>query len=319
MAASISGITFCAGLLLKRSHPLGYIVGATLVGSLVGGIIYALLGPQQSQLELLGHVTLELLPLNLPHFGPQHWLFAEMAIPQAMAIAVLGLAQSLVIARDLKTSTSITIDLHKEVFSQGISNALGPFFSAFAGSGSFNRTSVAVEMGSRTPLAGLVAAIGVVLMAFVLGPVLTWLPMPVIGGVMALVGACMIKLDELRPMRNRVDGPLFLVTMLAVVFLSLEAGILVAVAASVIFFVVNASRINWTVQREGNQERIVATGNLFYASMDPLADHLRTTTSVNTVLDLRRVSYCDAAARRVLETIRRERRSHGGALEVQTS
>jgi hypothetical protein len=37
------------------------------------------------------------------------------------------------------------------------------------------------------------------------------------------------------------------------------------------------------------------------------------------VLDLRRVSYCDAAARHVLETIRHERRSQGGALEVQTA
>jgi MFS superfamily sulfate permease-like transporter len=159
----------------------------------------------------------------------------------------------------------------------------------------------------------------VVLIALALGPALTWLPMPVIGGVMALVGAGMIKLDELRAMRNRDDGPVFLVTMLAVVFLSLEAGILVAVAASVIFFVVNMSRINWTVQRAGSHERIVATGNLFYASMDPLADHLRSTTAVNTVLDLRGISYCDAAARHALEAIRRERWSHGRALEVQTA
>ena len=93
------------------------------------------LGPVQSQLELLGHVTLQALPLNMPRLGPQHWLFMEQVVPQGVAIAVLGLAQSLVIARDLKASAARNLDLHKEVFAQGISNALSPFFSTFAGSG----------------------------------------------------------------------------------------------------------------------------------------------------------------------------------------
>ena len=169
-AATISGITIAAGLLLKKRWPRSYVVGAVLIGSAVGGMIYALLGPVQSQLELLGHVTLQALPLNLPRLGPQHWLFMEQAVTNAAAIAVLGLAQSLVIARDLRAN----LDLHKEVFAQGVSNAFSPFFSTFAGSGSFNRTSVAVEMGARTPLAGMIAACAVVLIAWALGPFLTF-------------------------------------------------------------------------------------------------------------------------------------------------
>jgi len=235
-AATISGITIAAGLLLKIHWPRSYIIGAVLIGSLVGGLIYGLLGPVQSQLELLGHVTLQVLPLNLPRLGPQHWLFMEQVVPQAIAIAVLGLAQSLVIARDLKASNVRNLDLHKEVFAQGISNALSPFFSTFAGSGSFNRTSVALEMGARTPLSGIVAALSVVLIAYAVGPLLTWLPMPVIAGVMALVGVGMIQSNEFRALRNRVDGPVFLITALTVIFLDLEIGILVAVVASVGFF-----------------------------------------------------------------------------------
>ena len=73
---------------------------------------------------------------------------------------MLGLAQSLVISRDLKASVAGDLDLHKEVFAQGISNLLAPFFSTFAGSGSFNRTSVAVEMGARTPLSDMIATRG---------------------------------------------------------------------------------------------------------------------------------------------------------------
>ncbi len=315
-AATISGITIAAGLLLKIHWPRSYIIGAVLIGSLVGGLIYGLLGPVQSQLELLGHVTLQVLPLNLPRLGPQHWLFMEQVVPQAIAIAVLGLAQSLVIARDLKASTVRNLDLHKEVFAQGISNALSPFFSTFAGSGSFNRTSVALEMGARTPLSGIVAALSVVLIAYAVGPLLTWLPMPVIAGVMALVGVGMIQSNEFRALRNRVDGPVFLITALTVIFLDLEIGILVAVVASVGFFVASVSKVKLSVSRDGDVEHVVVTGNVFYASLDRLAKQLQSDPTARTVLDLSRVPYCDAEAHDMIRKVQAERARHGGRLEI---
>jgi len=315
-AATISGITIAAGLLLKIRWPRSYIIGAVLIGSLVGGVIFGLLGPVQSQLELLGHVTLQALPLNLPRLGPQHWLFMEQVVPQAIAIAVLGLAQSLVIARDLKAGATRNLDLHKEVFAQGISNALSPFFSTFAGSGSFNRTSVALEMGAHTPLAGMIAAGAVVLIAWALGPFLTFLPMPVIAGVMALVGVGMIQSNEIRHLLNRVEGAVFLITLLSVMFMGLEVGIFVAVVASVGFFVAGVSAVNLAISREGDEERIAVTGNLFYASLDRLAKHLRSDPTARTVLDLTRVPYFDAAAQDMIRKIQAERAHHGGRLDI---
>jgi SulP family sulfate permease len=315
-AATISGITIAAGLLLKIRWPRSYIIGAVLIGSLVGGVIFGLLGPVQSQLELLGHVTLQALPLNLPRLGPQHWLFMEQVVPQAIAIAVLGLAQSLVIARDLKAGATRNLDLHKEVFAQGISNALSPLFSTFAGSGSFNRTSVALEMGAHTPLAGMIAAGAVVLIAWALGPFLTFLPMPVIAGVMALVGVGMIQSNEIRHLLNRVEGAVFLITLLSVMFMGLEVGIFVAVVASVGFFVAGVSAVNLAISREGDEERIAVTGNLFYASLDRLAKHLRSDPTARTVLDLTRVPYFDAAAQDMIRKIQAERAHHGGRLEI---
>jgi SulP family sulfate permease len=240
----------------------------------------------------------------------------EQVVPQAIAIAVLGLAQSLVIARDLKANVVRNLDLHKDVFAQGIANTLSPFFSTFAGSGSFNRTSVALEMGARTPLAGIVAALSVVLIASALGPLLTWLPMPVIAGVMALVGIGMIQATELRPLQNRVDGPVFLISTLTVVFLSLEIGLLVAVVVSVGFFVASVSRVKFAVSRDANEERIVVTGNLFYASLDRLAKHLHGDPTMRTVLDLSRVPYCDAEAQNMIRKVQAERAHNGGRLEV---
>ena len=284
----------------------------------MGLAICAFAGPVNSQMELLGHVTFDAVLFSAPHLGPQHWLFLEQVFPNAVAIAILGLAQSLVIARDLKANVSGDIDLHKEVFAQGISNFLSPFFSTFAGSGSFNRTSVAVEMGARTPLSGMIAALAVVFIAYALGPFLTALPMPAIAGVLALVGVGMIQ-GERRSFERNVDGTVFVVTLLSVLFLGLEAGIFVAIAASIGFFVARASKVNFAVTREGNRERIVVDGNLFYASVDQLAKHLRNNPKAETVLDLSRVPYCDATAKEMIRKAQAERAIHGGQIELVAS
>jgi sulfate permease, SulP family len=315
-ALAISAVTVVAGLLLRKRWPRAYIVLAMLVGSVVGGLIYGVLGPVASQLELLGHVRLSALPLTTPNLGPPQLLFLEQTFPSAVAIAVLGLAQTLVIARDLKATVDGNVDLHKEVFAQGIANALAPFFSTFAGSGSFNRTSVAIEMGARTPASGMIAAIAVALFAWGLEPLLTWLPMPVIAGVMALVGIGMMQSNDFRLLRNRVEGAVFALTLFAVIFLGLEVGILVAVLASIGFFVASVSKVGLSISRDGDEERIVVSGNLFYASLDRLAKHLRSNPAGRTVLDLSKVPYCDAAARAMMQRIQAERTQHGGRLEI---
>ena len=313
-AVTISAVTIASGILLKRIWPRTYIVAATAIGSLVGGIICAIVGPLATQVEALGNVAILALPFSTLTLGPPHWLFLEHTFPSAVAIAVLGLAQSLVIARDLKANVSNELDLHKEVFAQGIANVAAPFFSTFAGSGSFNRTSVAVEMGSRTPLAGMIAAAAVVVIAFALGPLLAGLPMPAIAGVLALVGIGMIQ-GEMRPIGHWVERAVFVITLFSVLFLGLEIGIFVAIAVSVVFFVANVSKVNFSVSHDSDSERIVVSGNLFYASLDRLAKHLRNNPTANTILDLSRVPYCDAAAREMLRKIQAERLSRGGQLE----
>lgn len=318
-AVLVSAVTVSAGLLLRRRFTRGYIALALLIGAVVGAVIYAVLGPVVSQLEVLGHVQFLALPLTKPVLGPPHLLFLEQTFPQAVAIAVLGLAQSLVIARDLSTSGDRDVDLHKECFAQGAANALAAFFSSFAGSGSFNRTSVAVELGARTPLAGLAAAVAVGLIAWAMEPVLTWMCMPAVAGVMILVGIGMIQGNDFRILHQRAEAAVFIVTLLTVLFLGLEVGIMTAVVASGICFVASAARVDLEITQQEDGERVAVKGNLFYASLDRLVRHLRRHPDRHTRLDLTRVGYCDATVGALLEKIRQERCAHGGRLEVERS
>ena len=80
------------------------------------------------------------------------------------------------------------------------------------------RVAVPVRLVGVGDVRAVVAAIAVVIIAFLLGPLLTWLPMPVIAGVLARVGIGMIKLQEIRALVNRIDGPVFLITLLVALF-----------------------------------------------------------------------------------------------------
>ena len=317
-SATISAVTLLGGLLLHRRWPRTYIIIAMGLGYAVGAVIDGVVGPVASEVEMLGRVSFQALPLTLPKFSLEYLLVMAEVLPQAVAIAVIGLAQSLVIARDLRTHGAGRIDLSREVFAQGMANALGPFFSAFAGSGSFNRTSVAMDMGAKTPLSGIVSAIAVAVLAWSLGPLLTRLPMPVVAGVLALVVFGMIQdRDAGRQLKNRIDGTVMLITVLTVAFLGLGAGILVAALASVGFFIASVSRVDLVIVREETFERVTVSGNLFFASLDALTGHLRESPATHTVLDLRRVPYCDTAALSMIESIRQERLDRGGRLDVE--
>lgn len=316
-AATISAVTIVSALLLRRRLPRSHIIAALLAGWAAGAAIDGWVGPAHSQVELLGRIVLQPLPWRVPSFSREHLLVLEELLPSAVAIAVLGLAQSLVIARDLKLRHNPDTDLHKEVFAQGLSNLVGAFMSCFAGSGSFNRTSVAIGMGARSPLSGIVSSAAVLVIAWGCAPALTRLPMPAIAAVLCLVGMGMIQWQEIRLFaRHRADLLVCWVTALTVCFVGLEAGLVVAAIASVGFFVSGASAVSLETSQQGGVEHIAVRGNLFYASIDTLARHLRRRPAGQTRLDLRRVAYCDAAALAVIDGIGRDRLAAGGWLDV---
>lgn len=319
-AATVGGVTIISGLLMRKHFARTYIIGAVLIGGITGALLVTIVGPLRTDIELLGRIPFQLLPLRLPTVSSEYLLVMQEVFPSAVAIAILGLAQSLVIAQDLKGHVKSKVSLGREVFAQGVSNIIGPFFSSFAGSGSFNRTSVAVSMGAMTALSGLIAAVAVAVIGFVLGPLLTYLPMPAVAGVLALVGIGMIQFREARRfLRSSIDGPVFVITFLTVIFLGLKAGLAVAVLLSLGFFIAGVSKVALVMIEQEGVERIEVTGNLFYASLDALSHHLRERPNAHTILDLTRVPYRDSSAIAMIEAIKKQRAEHGGSLEVITS
>lgn len=294
---SVGVVTVVTGLVARHYKTRYAILIAIAAGYLCGLLEMAQFPQVDMELELLGHLPITPLPLSHPPVGTEYLLVGLSMLPDAIIISLIGLAQSMVIVKHLRSDTDQPIQPDKEVFAQGMANLLAPFFSSFAGSGSFNRTAVNQSLNIKTPLAGIVSSGIVLVVILVLGPVLTYLPMAVISGTLFLVGIGMIKTDEIRRLTTwRGELAVFAVTLLSIIFVGLQTGLVVALVLSVLLFVLSASRLELQVEHEAVSVRIRVEGHLFYASIDQLSQLLKRHRTENVILDLSVVSYLDLSA-----------------------
>ncbi len=294
---AIGLVTVTSGLIARRFTARYSILIAILSGYLAGLLLMGIYSQVATEIELLGNVAVQLLPLTYPKLDLEYLLVGAAMLPNAVAIALIGLAQSMVIVKHLRTTTDQPINIDKEVYAQGMSNLLAPFFSSFAGSGSFNRTAINQAIGVRTPLAGILSAFIVMLLMITLGPLLSHLPMAVISGTLMLVGIGMIKLPEIiRLMPWKGELAVFALTLFTILFLGLQAGLAVALIFSIVMFLVAASKLKIELGPIEGAFRIRVEGHLFYASIDQLSEPLKAHREENVVLDLSMVSYLDLSA-----------------------
>ncbi|MBU2099186.1 MAG: hypothetical protein KKD00_10510, partial [Gammaproteobacteria bacterium] len=108
---AIAVTTIVAGYVGRRFSGRYFIIIAVTAGYLCG-LLVAFIWPQPvTELEYLGRMPLQWLPFNVPTINMEYLMIASTLIPYAVAIAFIGLAQSLVIVRELKMETEQNINL----------------------------------------------------------------------------------------------------------------------------------------------------------------------------------------------------------------
>lgn len=307
----IGTVTVVTGLLARRYKPRYAILIAMTAGYLAGLLLMGLYTQPVSEIELLGHIDVQALPFSYPQMGLEYLLVGFSMLPDVFAIALIGLAQSMVIVQHLRTTTEQRINIDKEVFAQGISNTLAPFFSSFAGSGSFNRTAINQSLGVRTPLAGILSAGVVCLLMISLGPLLTYMPMAVVSGTLMLVGIGMLKRGEVvRLLAWKGELSVFVMTLFSIVFIGLQAGLAAAIVLSILTFLLAAAKLTIDPIQGDGAVHLLVEGHLFYASIDQLSEQMKLRREENLVLDLSLVTFMDLSA---TEAIARELHSRDWA------
>ena len=212
-----------------------------VIAMIAGGAIAALcplatrqFGWHEPTIPLVGALPAAIPPLSLPSFDLAEW---NRLGGSAVAIAVLGLTEAVAIARAVALRSGQTIEGNQEFIGQGLSNIAGSFLSGYPSSGSFTRSGVNYEAGAKTPLAAVFAALILMAMLFLIAPLVAFLPIAAMAGVLFVVARGLIDLDEIRRIakgHDREEAAVLIVTFFATLLIALEFAVFVGIALSLI-------------------------------------------------------------------------------------
>lgn len=228
--------TIVAGMASRRWLPrIPGTLTATLVGSAAALALNAALGSEHTAITTLGPLPGSLPPLSRPDFSLDS---VRMLMGGAVAVTIVSLTQGISITRALAIKSGQRLDNNQEFIGFGLANIAGGFFSGYPCSASLNRCSINYEAGARTPLSTIIAAVLLMLILMGIAPLLSYLPIAVIAGVLILAAIGMINWNYVRRAfrTDPKDLAVLLTTFFATFVLDLEIAILVGVAASLVLY-----------------------------------------------------------------------------------
>jgi len=328
-------VTLVAAIVAKRYMPrIPYMLTAMIVGSVFGFALIRLAG---AAIPVVGQLPSALPLPSLPAFDPETW---RTLAPAALALTVLGLTEAVSIARAVALRSGQRVDGNQEFIGQGLSNLAGAFFSSYPSSGSFNRSGVNYEAGARTPLAAIAAALVLVIVLFVVGPLVAWLPLAVMAALLFVVAWGLIDIAEMRRVfrANRGDALVLVVTFVSTLTLQLEFAIFVGVLASLFVYLHRTTRprvvrlapdaqtghfvpASATSPPAAGLDILRIDGSLFFGAVEHVRDALETARRDrpevrHVLLVATAINFVDVAGATMLGQLAREMREAGSTLYV---
>jgi len=236
----IGGTGIVLLVLLPRFFPR--FPDALFVVALATGASY-LFDFQSLGVEIIGDIPSGLPPATIPSVGFED---VRNLFPAALTLAAIQFMKDVSLGRVFATRHRYTIDANRELLGNGAANFIGSFFSSIPASSSFSRSAVNDQAGARTPLSNVFAAVVVGGTLLFLTPLFYYLPMPVLAAIIMVAGLSLIDFGELRSLfdARRRDGYIALFTAGCVLFIGIQEGILIGIAASVIAILFRISRPN---------------------------------------------------------------------------
>ncbi len=226
---------------------------------------------------------------SLPHFLipdiPFNLTTLSIILPYSIALALVGLMESLMTAQILDDMTDTTSNKRTEARGQGIANIVNGFFGGMAGCAMIGQSTINVKSGGRGRLSTLIAGVFLMFLIVVLGNVVIDIPMPVLVGIMIMV--CIGTFDwhsfKYIVTAPKSDAFVMIATVVVVVYTNnLAIGVILGVILSALFFVATISKVQIT-QKEG---LYIVEGPLFFASTQRFVKAIERAEAAHIVIDL---------------------------------
>ncbi len=233
------------GLLLALGLSSGWADSLTKTGPVLTIIVSVLVVTwgdlASSGVHVVGAIPEGLPALRLPTMD---WQLAMQLLPAALLISLVGFVESVSVAQTLAAKRRERIDPDQELVGLGAANIAAAVSGGFPVTGGFSRSIVNFDAGARTPMAGILTALGIALTALFFTPLFHNLPHAVLAATIIVAVLSLVDFGSLkRTWRfSKQDFIAQAATMFGVLFMGVEIGIVMGVSLSLLLFLWRTSR-----------------------------------------------------------------------------
>ena len=181
------------------------------------------------------------IPSSLPTPSAPDFSFTTIrtVFPTAVSIAILAAIESLLSAVVADGMIGAKHDSNNELIGQGIANIFSPLFGGLPATGAIARTATNINNGGRTPVAGIIHAMVLLLIMIFFGKYVEYIPMAALAAVLIQVAWNMAGIPSIRKLLKgqKSDITVLLVTFLITVFVDLTYAIGIGLLFAAFFFI----------------------------------------------------------------------------------
>lgn len=167
-------------------------------------------------------------------------------IVPAFSIALLGMIESLLCGASAGKMKNEKIDSTRELVAQGVGNMIIPLFGGVPATAAIARTSVVIKSGGQTRMASIFHSVTLILSMFLLGGVMSRIPLCALAGVLMVTA---FRMNEWGSIRQIFSKKLkhsmlqFLITMVATVVFDLTVAIVIGVVVAMLIFILKSCEL----------------------------------------------------------------------------
>lgn len=274
-----------------------------------------------------GELPRSLPELFVPHV-PLSWETVMIIGPYSLAMALVGLMETLLTAKLVDDITDTPSNKRRESWGQGVANLVSGFFGGMGGCAVIGQTMINVKVsGARTRISTFLAGVFLLLLIVTLGDLVAVIPMAALVAVMIMVCVATFDWHSIAPATLRrlpmSETAVMVITVGAVLLThNLAVGVIVGVFVASLMFVRRVARVV-RVEREISEDRGVQTarysveGQLLFASSNELTTQFAYTADPDrVVIDLSRSHIWDASTVAALDAIETKYRRLNKTVQV---
>ncbi|NOD92977.1 STAS domain-containing protein [Ruegeria sp. HKCCD4884] len=285
------------------------IIPAPLAGILVVAVLVIGLGLDVPRVGDLASIEGGLPAFHIP-MVPLNWETFEIILPYAVILAAIGLIESLLTLNLVGEITGKRGGASQECIAQGASNIATGFFGGMGGCAMIGQSMINVKSGGRTRIAGIAAALFLLVFILFASPLIEQIPLAALVGVMFMVVIGTFAWNSFKIMRKVPMTDAFVIVLVTVVTVmeDLAVAVVVGVIVSALAYAWNNAKRIHAVTRDSETEKGAKVyeiqGPLFFGSSEGFIELFDVPNDPETVIvDFAESRVVDQSALQAIENI----------------